>query len=193
MLIAVCVLSPAHLEHVLGFTSFRLCFGGVLRGRFVPRTCFDRVPAGTVLAETRLFRTHSDYKKWCVPRTCSENMFPLELYQEQVWTPGNMLMLHPESGSVYPDFPLDQVFSSRNVGHYAQVVVAMHQRTTNQCNRITNWHRNLLKSSWSWEYIQPIKFLVLVFVLFLLGGGGILAVGGRKKNYTNSCISMWRF
>ena len=66
MLIAVCVLRPAQLEHVLGFTSFRLRFGGVLRGQFVPRTCFDRVPAGT-----RLFRTRSDYKKWCVPRTCS--------------------------------------------------------------------------------------------------------------------------
>ena len=63
-------------------------FGGVLRGRFVPRTWLDRVPAGTVLAGTRLFRTRSDYKKWCVPRTCSENMFPLELYREQVWTPG---------------------------------------------------------------------------------------------------------
>ena len=47
-------------------TSFRR-----LRGRFAPRTCFDRVPAGTVLAGTRLFRTPSDYKKWCVPRTCS--------------------------------------------------------------------------------------------------------------------------
>ena len=41
------------------------------RGRFVPRTCFDRVPAGTVLAGTQLFRTRSDYKKWC----CTENMF----------------------------------------------------------------------------------------------------------------------
>ena len=70
MLIAVCVLSPAHLEHVLGTRAFRLRFGGVLRGRFVPRTWFDRVPAGTVLAGTRLFRTRSDYKKWCVPRTC---------------------------------------------------------------------------------------------------------------------------
>ena len=63
--------SPAQLEHVLGFTSFRLRFGGVLRGWFVPRTWFDCVPAGTVLAGTRLFRTRSDYKKWCVPRTCS--------------------------------------------------------------------------------------------------------------------------
>ena len=71
VLIAVCVLSPAHLEHVLGFTSFRLRFVGALRGRCVPRTCFDRVPAGTVLAGTGLFRTRSDYKKWCVPRTCS--------------------------------------------------------------------------------------------------------------------------
>ena len=71
MLIAVCMLSPAYLEHVLGFTAFRLRFGGVLRGRFVPRTWFDRVPAGTVLAGTRLFRTRSDYKKLCVPRTCS--------------------------------------------------------------------------------------------------------------------------
>ena len=71
VLIAVCVLSPAHLEHVLGFTSFRLRFGGALRGRFIPRTWFDCVPAGTVLAGTRLFRTCSDNKKWCVPRTCS--------------------------------------------------------------------------------------------------------------------------
>ena len=71
MLIAVCVLIPAQLEHVLGFTSFRPRFGGILRGRFVPRTWFDRVPAGTVLARTRLFRTRSDFKKWCVPRTCS--------------------------------------------------------------------------------------------------------------------------
>ena len=69
MLIAVSPLSPAQLEHVLGFTSFRHCFGGELRGRFVPRTWFDLVPAGTVVAGTRLFRTRSDYKKWCVPRT----------------------------------------------------------------------------------------------------------------------------
>ena len=62
-------------RHVLGTIEFRLRFGGVLRGRFVPRTWFDRVPAGTVLAGTQLFRTRSDYKKWCVPRTCSENMF----------------------------------------------------------------------------------------------------------------------
>ena len=65
--------SRFHIVH----TSFRR-----LRGRFVPRTWFDSVPAGTVLAGTRLFRTCSDYKKWCVPRTCSENMFPLELYRE---------------------------------------------------------------------------------------------------------------
>ena len=58
------------------------------KGAIVPRTWFDHVPAGTVLAGTILFRTRSDYKKWCVPRTCSENMFPLELYREQVWTPG---------------------------------------------------------------------------------------------------------
>ena len=62
---------PLPVEHVLGTIAFRLCIGGVLRGRFVPRTWFDRVPAGTVLAGTRLFRTRSDYKKWCVPRTCS--------------------------------------------------------------------------------------------------------------------------
>ena len=37
----------------------------------------------------------SDYKKWCVPRTCSENMFPLELYQEQVWTPGRKSNFFP--------------------------------------------------------------------------------------------------
>ena len=42
---------PLPVEHVLGIIAFRLRFGGVLRGRFVPRTCFDRVPAGTVLAE----------------------------------------------------------------------------------------------------------------------------------------------
>ena len=94
MLIAVCVLSPAHLEHVLGITSFRVHFGGVLRGRFVPRTCFDRVLAGTVLAGTRLFRTRSDNKKWFLPRTCSENMFPLELYREQVWMLGTWLWKH---------------------------------------------------------------------------------------------------
>ena len=88
VLIAVCVLSPAHLEHCSWYTSVHTCFGCVLRGRFVPRTWFDHVPAGTVLAGTILFRTRSDYKKWCVPRTCSENMFPLELYREQVWTPG---------------------------------------------------------------------------------------------------------
>ena len=75
VLIAVCVLSPAHLEHCSRYTSVHTCFGCVLRGRFVPRTWFDHVPAGTVLAGTILFRTRSDYKKWCVPRTCSENMF----------------------------------------------------------------------------------------------------------------------
>ena len=79
---------PRPLEHVLGTTAFRLRFGGVLRGWFVPRTWFDHVPAGTVLAGTVPARTRSDYKKWCVPRTCSENMFPLELYREQMWTPG---------------------------------------------------------------------------------------------------------
>ena len=79
---------PRPLEHVLGTTAFRLRFGGVLRGWFVPRTWFDHVPAGTVLAGTVPARTRSDYKKWCVPRTCSENMFPLELYREQVWMPG---------------------------------------------------------------------------------------------------------
>ena len=71
VLIAVCVLSPAHLEHCSQYTSVHTCFGCVLRGRFVPRTWFDHVPAGTVLAGTILFRTRSDYKKWCVPRTCS--------------------------------------------------------------------------------------------------------------------------
>ena len=81
---------PLPVEHVLSIIAFRLRFGGILRGRFVPRTWFDRVPAGTVLAGTRLFRTRSDYKKWCVLRTCSENMFPLELYREQVWTPGKL-------------------------------------------------------------------------------------------------------
>ena len=71
VLIAVCVLSPAHLEHCSRYTSVHTCFGCVLRGRFVPRTWFDHVPAGTVLPGTILFRTRSDYKKWCVPRTCS--------------------------------------------------------------------------------------------------------------------------
>ena len=82
---------PLPVEHVLGTIVFRLYFGLRRRtkgGRFVPRTWFDRVPAGTVLAGTRLFRTRSDYKKWRVPRTCSENMFPLELYREQERTPG---------------------------------------------------------------------------------------------------------
>ena len=70
-------LSPAHFpEHCSRYTSVHTCFGCVLRGRFVPRTWFDHVPAGTVLAGTILFRTRSDYKKWCVPRTCSKNMFP---------------------------------------------------------------------------------------------------------------------
>ena len=82
---------PRLLEHVLGTIAFRLRFGCVLRGWFVPRTWFDQVPAGTVLAGTVPARTRSDYKKWCVPRTCSENMFPLELYREQVWTPGMCL------------------------------------------------------------------------------------------------------
>ena len=80
VLIAVCVLSPAHLEHVLSLTSFRLRFGGVLRGRFVQRTWFDRVPTGTVPAGTRLFRTRSDYKKWCVPRTCSRWNWTVYIY-----------------------------------------------------------------------------------------------------------------
>ena len=80
VLIAVCVLSPAQLKHVLGFTSFRLRFGGVLRGWFVPRTWFDRVPAGTVLAGTRLFRTHSDYKKWCFRWNCTENKCERPVY-----------------------------------------------------------------------------------------------------------------
>ena len=88
VLIAVCVLSPAHLERCSRYTSVHTCFGCVLRGRFVPRTWFDHVPAGTVLAGTILFRTRLDNKKWCVPRTCSENMFPLELCREQVWTLG---------------------------------------------------------------------------------------------------------
>ena len=103
VLIAVCVLSPAQLEHVLGFTSFRLHFGGVLNGRFVPRTWFDRVPAGTVLEGTQLFRTRSDYKKWCVPRTCSRNMFQLEPYREHMWTLGYLwdLAIGPEKGVVH--------------------------------------------------------------------------------------------
>ena len=62
---------PRPFEHVLGTTAFRLRFGGVLRGWFVPRTWFDHVPAGTVLVGTVPARTRSDYKKWCVPRTCS--------------------------------------------------------------------------------------------------------------------------
>ena len=60
---------PLPVEHVLGTIAFRLRFGGILRGRFVLRTWFDRVPAGTVLAGKRLFRARSDYRKWCVPRT----------------------------------------------------------------------------------------------------------------------------
>ena len=63
---------PLPVEHVLGTIAFRLRFGGVLRGAICSENIwFDRVPAGTVLAGTRLFRTRSDYKKWCVPRTCS--------------------------------------------------------------------------------------------------------------------------
>ena len=80
MLIAVCVLSPAQLEHVLGFTSFRLRFRGVLRGRFVPRTWFERVPAGTVLVGTQLFRSLFRLQEMVF----SENMFQLEPYREHV-------------------------------------------------------------------------------------------------------------
>ena len=67
---------PRPLEHILGTTAFRLRFGGVLRGWLVPRTWFDHVPAGTVLAGTVPARTRSDYKKWCVPRTCSSEHVP---------------------------------------------------------------------------------------------------------------------
>ena len=45
---------------------------GVLKGVInVPENmlCSEMLPAGTVLAGTQLFRTRSDYKKWCVPRT----------------------------------------------------------------------------------------------------------------------------
>ena len=78
VLIAVCVLSPAHLEYCSRYTSVHTCFGCVLRGRF------DHVPAGTVLAGTILFRTLFRLQEM----VCTENMFPLELYREQVWTPG---------------------------------------------------------------------------------------------------------
>ena len=72
MLIAVYVLKLLPVRtYVLGFTLFRLRFRGILRGQFVPRTWFDRVPAGTVLSGTWLFKARSYYKKWCVPRTCS--------------------------------------------------------------------------------------------------------------------------
>ena len=71
VLIAVCVLSPAHLEHCSRYTSVHTCFGCVLRGRFVPRTWFDHVPAGTVLAGTILFRTPFRLQEM----VCTENMF----------------------------------------------------------------------------------------------------------------------
>ena len=71
VLIAVCVLSPAHLEHCSRYTSVHTCFGCVLRGRFVPRTWFDHVPAGTVLAGTILFSTPFRLQKM----VCTENMF----------------------------------------------------------------------------------------------------------------------
>ena len=71
VLIAVCVLSPAHLEHCSGYMSVHTCFGCVLRGRFVPRTWFDDVPAGTVLAGTILFRTPFRLQEM----VCTENMF----------------------------------------------------------------------------------------------------------------------
>ena len=88
---------PHPLEHVLGTIAFRLRFGGALRGRYVPRTWFDRVPAGTVLAGTRLFRTHSDYKKWCVPRTCSRWNCTENKCERRTSLPG-----HHEKNSVPP-------------------------------------------------------------------------------------------
>ena len=71
VLIAVCMLSPAHLEHCSRNTSVHTCFGCVLRGRFVPRTWFDHVPAGTVLAGTILFSTSFIL----LEMVCTENMF----------------------------------------------------------------------------------------------------------------------
>ena len=55
---------------------------------YMVRPCSSWKP-GTFLAGTRLFRTRSDYKKWCVG---SENMFQLEPYPEHVmlWTPPRM-------------------------------------------------------------------------------------------------------
>ena len=76
VLIAVCVLSPAHLEHCSRYTSVHTCFGCVLRGRIVPRTWFDHVPAGTVLAGTILFSTSFILQKWCVPRTLFQEHVP---------------------------------------------------------------------------------------------------------------------
>ena len=75
VLITVCVLSPAHLVHCSRYTSVHTCLGRVLRGRFVPRTWFDHVPAGTVLAGTILFSTSFILLEMVctenVPRTCS--------------------------------------------------------------------------------------------------------------------------
>ena len=88
VLIAVCVLSPAHLEHCSRYTSVHTCFGCVLRGRFVPRTLFDHVPAGTVLAGTILFRIRSDYKyrehRTCSRWNCTENKYERPVWVSQV-------------------------------------------------------------------------------------------------------------
>ena len=101
VLIAVCVLSPAHLEHCSRYTSVHTCFGCVLMGRFVPRTWFDHVPAGTVLAETILFRTRSDYKKWCVPRTCSRWNCTENKYERPVWCQFSGKSLNSGPGNLF--------------------------------------------------------------------------------------------
>ena len=82
MLIAVCVLSPAQLEHVLGFTSFRIRFGWVLREQFVLRTWFNCVLTRTVLPGTQLFSTREhNVNARCFRSRVAESVMVMETEQ----------------------------------------------------------------------------------------------------------------
>ena len=110
MLIAVCVLSPAQLEHVLGLTSFWLRFGGILRGWFVQRIWFDRVPAGTVLAGTEPVQTTRNgvYRehvlRTCSCWNCTENKCERPVigsYLDGHFAPKLALGLYPKNRKLY--------------------------------------------------------------------------------------------
>ena len=62
---------PRPLRTLFSVHERSYLFGCVLRGRFVPRTWFDHVPAGTVLAGTILFSTSFIL----LEMVCTENMF----------------------------------------------------------------------------------------------------------------------